>query len=46
MPDGRGGSGDLYATVEIRVPRQLSPQEREHFERLAEVSDFDPRSDR
>jgi curved DNA-binding protein len=46
MPDGRGGSGDLYATVEIRVPKQLSPQEREHFERLAELSSFDPRSGR
>jgi curved DNA-binding protein len=43
MPDGRGGRGDLYATVEIKVPRELSPQEREHFERLAEVSSFNPR---
>jgi curved DNA-binding protein len=43
MPDGRGGKGDLYATVEIKVPKELSPEEREHFERLAELSSFDPR---
>jgi curved DNA-binding protein len=46
MPDGRGGSGDLYATVEIKVPKELSPEEREHFERLAEVSTFNPRRGR
>jgi curved DNA-binding protein len=46
MPDGRGGNGDLYATVEIKVPNELSPQEREQFERLAEVSSFNPRSRR
>jgi curved DNA-binding protein len=46
MPDGRGGRGDLYATVEIKVPKELSSQEREHFERLAEVSSFNPRSRR
>ena len=46
MPDGRGGKGDLYATVEIKVPKELSPQEREQFERLAEVSSFNPRSRR
>ena len=43
MRDGRGGSGDLYATVEIKVPKELSPEEREHFERLAELSSFNPR---
>jgi curved DNA-binding protein len=46
MPDGRGGRGDLYATVQIKVPNELSPQEREQFERLAEVSSFNPRSRR
>jgi curved DNA-binding protein len=43
LPDGRGGKGDLYATVEIKVPKELSAQEREQFERLAEVSSFNPR---
>jgi curved DNA-binding protein len=37
------GSGDLYATVQIRVPSKLSDRERELFEQLAEVSTFDPR---
>jgi curved DNA-binding protein len=35
--------GDLYAEVKIMVPKKLSRAERELFERLAEVSDFDPR---
>jgi curved DNA-binding protein len=43
MPGPRGQQGDLYATVQIKVPKRLSKQEREAFERLAEVSSFDPR---
>jgi curved DNA-binding protein len=35
--------GDLYAHVQIKVPRDLSSDERELFERLAETSDFNPR---
>jgi curved DNA-binding protein len=46
MPDGRGGKGDLYATVEIKVPKQLSQQERELFEQLGQVSTFNPRERR
>jgi curved DNA-binding protein len=38
--------GDLYATVMIHVPKKLSNDERELYERLAEVSDFDPRRER
>jgi curved DNA-binding protein len=38
--------GDLYAEVHIEVPKQLSDEERELFERLAEVSSFDPRGAR
>jgi DnaJ-class molecular chaperone len=33
--------GDLYATVEVQLPRQLTPEERTHFEglqRLAEAA--------
>jgi curved DNA-binding protein len=40
------GDGDLYARVRIDVPKQLSDEERELFERLSEVSNFDPRRDR
>lgn len=46
LPDGRGGHGDLYATVRIAVPRQLSDRERELFEQLAAASSFDPREAR
>jgi curved DNA-binding protein len=37
--------GDLYATVMIHVPKKLSKDERKAYERLAEVSRFDPRSE-
>jgi curved DNA-binding protein len=35
--------GDLYAHVQIKVPKEMSSDERELFERLAEASDFNPR---
>ena len=44
MPGPRGGHGDLYAVLKIEVPKQLSDEERELFERLAEVSKFNPRT--
>ncbi len=31
--------GDVYARVEIQLPTQLSPAEREHYETLAKLSD-------
>jgi curved DNA-binding protein len=43
MPAARGEAGDLYAVVKIVVPKQLSDDERRHFEALAEASDFNPR---
>ncbi|MEA2397450.1 MAG: curved DNA-binding protein [Thermoleophilaceae bacterium] len=43
LPSPKGDGGDLYARVKIEVPKKLSREERELFERLAEVSDFDPR---
>jgi curved DNA-binding protein len=46
MPAARGDGGDLYASVKIEVPKQLTREERELFERLAEVSEFDPREGR
>jgi len=46
FPGPRGGHGDLYATVQVMVPRQLSDRERELYEQLAAASDFDPRSNR
>ncbi|ADB49082.1 DnaJ C-terminal domain-containing protein [Conexibacter woesei] len=45
MPDPGGRPGDLYAVVQIHVPRRLTREQRELFERLAQASsDFDPRA--
>jgi curved DNA-binding protein len=44
LPQRGGGRGDLYATVQVAVPKRLSDEERELFEKLARVSDFDPRA--
>ena len=41
-----GGHGDLHAIVKITVPKHLSDEERELFEKLGEVSEFDPRKTR
>jgi curved DNA-binding protein len=46
MPNPRGRPGDLYAEVRIMVPRNPGRRERELFEEMAKVSDFDPRSGR
>ena len=43
LPDAKGGQGDLYAVVKIRVPAKLTERERELFEQLAAESHFDPR---
>ena len=42
-PVGKGRTGDLYAEIKVVVPDQLSRKERKLFERLAEVSEFEPR---
>jgi curved DNA-binding protein len=44
---GQGlGGGDLYAVVQIHVPKKLTDRERELFEELAQTSTFDPRRQR
>jgi curved DNA-binding protein len=44
---GQGlGGGDLYAVVQIHVPKKLSDRERELFDELAQTSNFDPRRPR
>ncbi|HEV7750016.1 MAG TPA: J domain-containing protein [Baekduia sp.] len=43
-PERDGRRGNLYAIVKIMVPKKLSRQERKLFQELAEVSDFDPRT--
>jgi curved DNA-binding protein len=34
LPD----AGDLYATVDVELPKQLTPEQREHFEALRKLS--------
>ena len=41
-----GGRGDLYAIVQIAIPKEPSDRERELYEELATSSDFDPRAPR
>ena len=43
LSPAKGTPGDLYAVVRIAVPKDLSSQERELFEKLAKVSSFRPR---
>jgi molecular chaperone DnaJ len=34
---GESGRGDHYVTVVIKVPARLSPEQREHYEKLGEL---------
>lgn len=43
--DGKGGRGDLVAEVKIMVPKNLELDEKEMFEKLKEMSRFNPRND-
>lgn len=43
--DGKGGRGDLVAEVKIMVPEKLELDEKEMFEKLKEMSNFNPRSE-
>lgn len=42
--DGKGGRGDLIAQIKIAVPKKLTKQEKELYEKLQEISKFNPRS--
>ena len=44
MPDRRGRAGDLYARVQIVVPRELDERERQLFEELRGASSFHPQA--
>jgi len=44
LPKRGGARGDLYAIVQVAVPKHLSEKERELFEELAKVSSFNPRA--
>jgi curved DNA-binding protein len=43
MPGTKGEQGDLHAVVKIVVPKRLKREERKAYQRLAEVSNSDPR---
>ena len=42
--NGQGTRGDLVAEVKVMVPKQLSEQEKAMFEKLNEISSFNPRN--
>jgi curved DNA-binding protein len=46
LPKRSDGRGDLYAIVQITVPKEVSDEERDLFEKLASTSSFDPRGGR
>lgn len=41
--DGRGSRGDLVAEIKTVVPKKLTDDERELFEKLKVISEFNPR---
>ena len=41
--NGKGGRGDLIAEVKIMVPKNLELDEKEMFEKLRDMSNFNPR---
>lgn len=41
---GKGARGDLVAEVKVMVPKQLTEQEKNIFEKLREISNFNPRN--
>ena len=43
-PDKKGARGDLYLRVSIHVPKHLSAQEKDLFQRMSKVSRFKPRA--
>ena len=44
LPNDKGSPGDLYAVIQIKVPRVMSTKEKEMFEELRRTSDFNPRN--
>lgn len=43
--NGKGGRGDLVAEVKIMVPKKLELDEQEMFEKLKDMSTFDPKKE-
>jgi curved DNA-binding protein len=43
MPNPKGPRGDLFAVMQIKVPKRLSEREKQLFEALQKESSFNPR---
>ena len=44
LPKGRSSEhGDLYVIVNVQLPKQISDEERRAWEKLSQVSRFNPR---
>ena len=43
-PKAGAARGDFYVEVRVAVPTELTDEERKHFEELARISKFEPRS--
>lgn len=43
-PLAKGGRGDQFVKVAIAPPKDLSPQEREYYEKLRSIRTYNPRS--
>jgi len=44
LPKGKSGeNGDLYVVINVQLPHELKPEERELWEKLASSSSFKPR---
>lgn len=44
LPKNKNERADLLAEIQVRVPKNLTDEEKELFEKLQSVSSFDPRS--
>lgn len=44
FPNKKGAAGDMYLLISIVVPSEPSEKEKELYEKLAEVSEFNPRA--
>lgn len=44
--NGTEGRGDLIAEIKVVVPKQLTEQEKEIYEKLNEISNFNPRNEK
>ena len=42
--DGKGGRGDLIVNINIMVPKKLNQEEEKLFEKLSQISKFNPRN--